>query len=86
MPLNVKNDQAHSLAKELAELTGQSITDAVTKALKDAVARARAGRKGHVERVMAQVDEITAHFASLPILDHRSDEEILGYDEKGMPS
>ncbi len=86
MPLNVKNDEAHQLARELAQLTGQSITDAVTRALKDAVARARATRSGHVERIKAEVEEITAHFASLPILDNRTDDEILGYDEKGMPS
>ncbi len=86
MPLNIKNDEAHSLAKELAQLTGRSITDAVTTALKDAVAKARVTRRSHVERVIAEIDEITAHFATLPVLDARSDDEILGYDEKGMPS
>jgi len=86
MPLNVKNEEAHGLARELAELTGTSITDAVTKALKDAVQKARLTRKAHVDRVLAEVEEITAHFATLPILDTRSDEEILGYDENGLPS
>lgn len=86
MPLNVKSDEAHRLARELAELTGKSITSAVTKALKDAVAKARTSRRSHVERVLAEVDEITAHFASLPVLDDRSAEEILGYDEHGLPS
>ncbi len=86
MPLNVKNDEAHRLAKELAELTGKSITDAVTKALKDAVAKARVSHRSDVERIIAEVDEIAAHCASLPILDARSPEEILGYDERGLPS
>ena len=86
MPLNVKNDEAHSLAKELAELTGQSITVAVTKALKDAVAKARAGRRDHVDRIIAEIDAVATHCASLPVLDSRSPEEILGYDEHGLPS
>ncbi len=86
MPLNIKNDEAHQLARELAELTGESITGAVTRALRDAVAKARVRRRSSVERMLAEVDEITAHFASLPILDNRSPDEILGYDEHGMPS
>lgn len=86
MPLNVKNDEAHRLARELAELTGDSITEAVTKVLRDAVAKARLSRRSTVERILAEVDEVTAHFASLPVLDTRSPEEILGYDERGLPS
>ena len=86
MQLNVRNQEAHQLAKELAKLTGQSITDAVTRVLRDAVAKARAERHDRVKRVMAEIDAITAHCASLPRLDSRSPEEILGYDEHGLPS
>ncbi|MDZ7793110.1 MAG: type II toxin-antitoxin system VapB family antitoxin [Spirochaetia bacterium] len=39
MPLNIKNERTHALAKELAELTNTSITNAVTAALQDAVER-----------------------------------------------
>jgi len=83
MPLNVKNDEAHRLAKELAELTGESITQAVTQALKDAVAKARLRRRASTERLISELDEIAGHCASLPVLDPRSPEEILGYDERG---
>ena len=86
MPLNIKNGEAHRLAKELAELTGASITEAVTAALKEAVARARSRGVAARDRLLAEIDEISRHCASLPVLDSRSAEEILGYDEKGMPS
>jgi antitoxin VapB len=85
MPLNVKNDEAHRLAKELAELTGESITEAVTGALRDAVAKARLRRHASTERLISELDEIARHCASLPVLDPRSPEEILGYDEQGLP-
>jgi antitoxin VapB len=85
MPLNIKNDDAHRLAKELAELTGTSITEAVTIALKDAVHRARALRRESSDRLVSDLAEIAVHCASLPVLDGRSAEEILGYDERGLP-
>ena len=85
MPLNIKNDEAHSLARELAELTGRSLTDAVTEALKEAVVKARQRRHATVERTVAEIADIAEHCSSLPVLDPRSPEEILGYDERGMP-
>ena len=59
MPLNVKNEEAHRLARELAELTGQSITEAVTRARKDAVANAELNRRSQVERVNSDIVSVT---------------------------
>jgi antitoxin VapB len=86
MPLNVKSDDAHRLARELAGLTGTSITEAVTIALKEAVDRARALRSESSDRLVSDLAEIAIHCASLPVLDARSAEEILGYDERGLPA
>ena len=84
MQLNIKNDETYQLAAELAELTGETLTDTVTIALRerlDRVKRRRANRS-----LVDELDEIALHCASLPVLDARSDEDILGYDEHGLPS
>ena len=86
MPLNVKNEDAHNLARELARLTNTTITDAVTMALADAVARARKGGDAPRGRVERELHEIALHAASLPLRDGRSADQILGYGEDGLPS
>jgi antitoxin VapB len=85
MPLNVKNAEAHRLAKELSELTGESITEVVTTVLREAVDRARKIKNSSTERLVAELDDIARHCASLEVLDERSAEEILGYDDRGLP-
>jgi len=39
MSLNIKNDEAHKLAKRLSQKTGESLTDTVTTALRERLAR-----------------------------------------------
>ena len=84
MPLSIKHPEADRLARELAEKTGESITTAVVNALKERLSRYHQSRP----RTISLADEIIAirdHCASLPVLDNRTPEEILGYDEKGVP-
>jgi antitoxin VapB len=84
MPLSIKHPEADRLARELAEKTGESITTAVVKALKERLSRYHQKHP----RTISLADEIIAisdHCASLPVLDNRTPEEILGYDEKGVP-
>jgi antitoxin VapB len=83
MALNIRNREAEQLAEELARLTGASKTQAVTQALRERLARLK--RRASGRRLAAELDEIARHCASLPLLDTRSDEEILGYDEHGLP-
>jgi len=83
MALNIRNPEAEKLAAELAKLTGETKTDALTKALRDRLARVRRERIGR--RLADELEEIAEHCASLPVLDNRSAEEILGYDENGLP-
>lgn len=83
MALNIRNPETELLAREVAELTGETKTDAVTEALRDRLERLRRDR---VDRSLAdELDEIARHCAKLPVLDARSPEEILGYDEDGLP-
>ncbi len=83
MHLNIKNDEAHRLASELARLTGENMTKAVTLAIRERLEREkrRRGREGVAERLM----EIGRRCAALPTMDDRTPDEILGYDEHGLP-
>jgi len=83
MALNIKDRQADRLARELAAETGESITTAVTVAVRERLDRVR-GAVPHEQRLQ-EIRRISEHVAALPILDERSAEEILGYDETGLP-
>jgi antitoxin VapB len=83
MALNIRNPETEKLAAELARQTGESKTEAVTKALRDRLVRVR--RERTKRRLADELEEIAEHCASLPVLDGRTAEEILGYDEIGLP-
>jgi antitoxin VapB len=83
MALNIRNSETERLAADLARLTGETKTEAVTKALRDRLGRVRRDRSRR--RLADELDEIARHCASLPLLDDRSPEEIIGYDDQGLP-
>lgn len=82
MPLNIKDEKAHALARELAEATGESLTLAVKVSIEERLARVR---HVNVPRLADYLDRIALDCASLPVLDSRRPDEILGYDESGLP-
>jgi antitoxin VapB len=84
MALNIRNDEAEELAARLAKLTGETKTEAVTKALRERVARVRRERRQGA--LVAELTAIAKECARLPVLDARSADEILGYDENGLPT
>jgi antitoxin VapB len=83
MALNIRNPEAEQLAAELARQTGEGKTEAVIKALRDRLQRVR--RERTRSRLADELEEIAEHCAKLPVLDARSAEEILGYDDSGLP-
>jgi len=83
MALNIRNAETEKLADALAKLTGETKTEAVTQALRDRLARLR--RERTRKRLADELDEIALHCAQLPVLDSRTPDEILGYDEHGLP-
>ena len=85
MPLNIKNDEAHTYARELSALSGKSITEVVTRALREALDNAKRLQENSVLQLTRDLDDIALHLASLPVLDRRSPEEILGYNDIGVP-
>jgi len=83
MALNIRNRETESLAAALARLTGETKTEAVTRALRDRLARVR--RERTRRRLADELDDIARHCARLPVHDARLADEILGYDEHGVP-
>ena len=83
MPLNIRNKQAEELAAALARLTGETKTEAVTQALRERIERVRRSRAKR--RLADELDEIALHCASLPSRGPRSADEIIGYDDHGIP-
>ena len=83
MALNIRNAETERLAERLAALTGETKTEAVRKAVEDRLQRLQRERAGL--RLADELDAIAMHCAQLPVLDPRSNEEILGYDEFGLP-
>lgn len=83
MALNIKSPEANRLIRELAAETGETLTEAVRVAVTERLASLR--RSGGRREVLAGVRDIQAFVRSLPDQDDRSPEEILGYDEAGLP-
>lgn len=82
MALNIKDPETDQLARRLANLTGEKITDAVKTALRERLEReTRNHGKASLEELMA----IAQRIASQPVFDPRTPEEIIGYDENGLP-
>ncbi len=84
MALNIKHPDADRLARELARRRKRSITDVVLEALEAALAKERQAM--HAPGVARELLGIGDRYAALPTLDERSDNEILGYDEHGLPT
>jgi antitoxin VapB len=83
MALSIKTDEADRLARELAGLTHESLTDAVTIALRERLERVQESQRSDYEaRLKRLIEDFQAH----EIADPRTDDEILGYDEHGLPA
>jgi antitoxin VapB len=77
--LYIKNPVAHKLAEKVSKKLGVTLTEAVIRSLQEQL-RAK-------PRLIDwnKVDAISREIAALPVLDSRTDDEILGYDEFGIP-
>jgi antitoxin VapB len=81
--LSIKSDEADRLARRLAATTGESLTEAVLVALRERLAREERRRRS--ESIGVRLDRWRAEMAELPVLDPRTPDEIIGYDEHGLP-
>ena len=83
MALSIKDFETERLARSLARKTGETITVATRRALEE-----RIRRLGTDAREAAMLEDLAAirkSWSSLPVLDNRGADEILGYDEQGLP-
>ena len=84
MALNIKDPATEKSVRELAAAARETVTTAVRRAAEERLLRLR---HQHPERRMADdIIEIGKRCAALPDLDQRSADEIIGYDEWGLPS
>ena len=82
MALNIRNLKTEKLAAALAKLTGESKTEAVTKALEDRIELIK--RRRNKQSLAHRLNEIAQHCASLSVLSRKSADELL-YDKDGLP-
>jgi antitoxin VapB len=85
MALNIRAPEAHRLAKRLAEQTGETITEVVVTALQERLERIDKARSAERGAMIEDVLAMASAFRRLPVVDPRSPDEILGYDENGLP-
>jgi antitoxin VapB len=83
MPLSIKDPETERLARDLARRTGESITVATRKALEERLRRVKGA--GQRSLLLADLAAIRRRCAELPVIDRRPPEEIIGYDERGLP-
>jgi antitoxin VapB len=93
--LNIKDAEATRLARELAELTGESQTEAVRKALRERLSREQAERgaqaartaeesRREFEKVWPEIQKIQEEVRRLGLADNMLTDDDL-YDEHGLP-
>lgn len=85
MALSLKDPETDSLARQVASLTGETLTQAVRRALRERLRQEKL-KRGEGPELAKALGEIAKRCAALPVLDDRSEDEILGYDENGIPN
>lgn len=80
--LNLKNPETHELARKLADRLETTMAEAVHRALEEALR----AMPDHASVKAERLREVAEHCASLPKRDARTPDEVLGYDDHGLPS
>ena len=83
MALSIKDPETERLARRLAELTGENITTATKRAIEERLRRL--GSRTRKAALLEDMAEIRRRWNEMPVMDDRTPEEILGYDERGLP-
>jgi antitoxin VapB len=82
MALSIKSDDADRLARQLAAETGESLTEAVVIALRERLDREHSR---HAASMSTRLKRLAADVAAMRVADDRPPEEIIGYDQAGLP-
>ena len=84
MGLNIKDEETDRLAREVARLAAETITEAMKRSLAERAVKLNAAKREAT--LVGDIMEIGRRCAALPVLDQRSADEILGCDKDGLPS
>ncbi|CAN7626244.1 type II toxin-antitoxin system VapB family antitoxin [Neorhizobium tomejilense] len=84
MALSIKDPDTEKLARELAARTGETITIATRRALEERLKRM--GSETAKAALLEDMEAMQRRLSALPVLDDRSPDEIIGYDENGVPN
>ena len=84
MALNIKDPEADRLARELAALTGETLTEAVVNSLRERHARQQL-RRPAPRTAVEILSDAQARLSRVPVKDDRAADEIVGYDSQGLP-
>ncbi len=84
MAIVIQDPETDRLARELSAATGETVDQAVQTALRERLESMPAvPRRRSKAEIIASVERITAELAKLPVLDDRTPDEIIGYNEHG---
>ncbi len=86
MALSIRDSETDRLARELSSLTGETMTETIRTALRERVERTKGRSEEEKRRMVEAAMAIAQRCSSKPLLDPRSPDEIIGYDENGLPS
>ena len=83
MALSIKDPETEQLARSLAQLTGENITTATKRAIEERLRRL--GSQTRKDALLDDMAEIRRRWSEMQVIDDRTPEQILGYDEQGLP-
>jgi len=83
MALSIKDAETERLARQVAREADESLTEAIRRSLKERLQRLRP--RNHARLTREKLNDIFRRIDALPNLDTRTEDEILGYDEHGLP-
>jgi len=83
MSLNIKDEKTHRMARELARLTGESLTAAVNEAVRKRLERVRGSSRKSMSELLMEIGKDCASHLKEPYKSMDVDE--LLYDENGLP-
>ena len=83
MAMSIRNPEVERIARDLARKTGETLTAAILIALRERLQRVTVRRRS--TGLALTLNTIAKRCAALPILDQRPEDDILGYDARGLP-
>jgi len=83
MALHIQDPETDRLARELSAATGETISQVVNTALRERQKSISLERSRTKDEIIARIEAITDRLAKLQVLDNRTPDEIIGYNERG---